>query len=428
MKQTEQKKMFAPRRRKLDNVALAFPSATGKKDSRVFRICCRLKAPVDGRLLQEALAAAVRTYPTFHSVLKRGNFWYYFETSSEEPIVKRQKKDSVPCAPLYQKRRENLLYKLRYEGVQINLEVYHALTDGTGAIAFLSEVVKNYLELRYPDQLQKADEAEGETQLAASIEEQEEDSFFKYYSPEPQEPLRRKSQRAYQLRGRRVRQQEMRYLACMLSVRELLALTKKRGVTVTEYLTAVLIDAVGKQMTRLERFQARPVTIMIPVDLRKFYPSRSMSNFFGWMEIEYNFTGSDSFEKILAHVRQRFADDLARGQVAARMNRYIALEKLPVLHFVPLELKELILRLGTTLGSRNVTAVFSNMGIVRLPERYIPYVDSFGAAASTDKLQVCALSWGDRFYFSITSKYVYSEIPQRMLERLRRDGLTARYC
>ena len=38
--------------RKLDNAAQAFPAATDKKDTRVFRFYCQLNEPVDGDMLQ----------------------------------------------------------------------------------------------------------------------------------------------------------------------------------------------------------------------------------------------------------------------------------------------------------------------------------------------------------------------------------------
>ena len=41
--------------RKLDNAAQAFPAATGKKDTRVFRFYCMLKEDVQEELLQRAL-------------------------------------------------------------------------------------------------------------------------------------------------------------------------------------------------------------------------------------------------------------------------------------------------------------------------------------------------------------------------------------
>ena len=177
------------KRRKLDNVALAFPAATGKRDSRVFRIYCLLKENVDKRVLQESVTEALNKYPLFGSVLKRGNFWYYFEKSGMVPEVKEEER--IPCGYMYEKGREKLLCSVTYGKKRINLEIFHALTDGTGAIEFLSEIVKIYLE--------KAHGVENRTSenKAASISEQEEDSFSRYYSREKQEKKKRRSRPAF---------------------------------------------------------------------------------------------------------------------------------------------------------------------------------------------------------------------------------------
>lgn len=402
------------KRRKLDNVALAFPAATGKRDSRVFRIYCLLKENVDKRALQESVTEALNKYPLFGSVLKRGNFWYYFEKSGMVPEVKEEER--IPCGYMYEKGREKLLCSVTYGKKRINLEIFHALTDGTGAIEFLSEIVKIYLE--------KAHGVENRTSenKAASISEQEEDSFSRYYSREKQEKKKRRSRPAFLIRSKRVSQSEIRITESTVSVEKLLKRTRELNISITVYITAILMKAVELTMSRKEK--KKPVTVMIPVNLRKYYPSKSMSNFFGWMETEYQFgDASPETEEIAAHVKKRFEEDLKPAQVAARMNSYIRIEKNPLLKFIPLGIKDLFLKIGTEIGGRNVTAVFSNMSAVVLPEEYGNYIERFGAIASTDKLQLCACSYRDVFYLSFSSKYVNSEIQSNFYSLMKKEGV-----
>ena len=42
-------------------------------------------------------------------------------------------------------KKKTLLFKVTYYKKRINFEVFHVLTDGTGATEFLKELVKNYL-------------------------------------------------------------------------------------------------------------------------------------------------------------------------------------------------------------------------------------------------------------------------------------------
>lgn len=402
------------RRRKLDNAALVFPAATGKKDSRVFRIYCKLSEDVEPKVLQKALEQVLLCYPMFQSVLKRGGFWFYLEKKNIQSVVKEE--DNVPCSPLYHKHEETLLYEISYRRKRINLEVFHALTDGTGAIQFLSEIVSAYLDLKYglkewtPQPIPEA--------------EQEEDSFSRYYSSEKQVKQARKSTIAFQIVGKRLAQADMRITECVMSSKQLLEKVREKGVSITVYMTAVLLQVIGDSMT--EQQKKKPVVIMVPVNLRNYFHSKSMNNFFGWMEIEYYFKPDTTFEQVLAHVKKRFAEELKKEQVALRMNRLIDIEKNPLLRLFPLELKNLGLRIGSWAGSRNVTAIFSNMGTVTMPEAYKPYIDRFGALTSTDKLQICACSYYDRFYFSITTKYADTKVQEKMMEFLKGEGLQVR--
>lgn len=401
-------------RRKLDNAALVFPAATGKKDSRVFRIYCKLGEPVDPEILQKALERILQRYPMFQSVLKRGGFWFYLEKKDIQSVVKEE--ENTPCSPIYKKRQETLLFEISYRGKRINLEIFHVLTDGTGAIHFLSELVAAYLNLKYG--------IEEQEYQRISEKEQEEDSFSRYYSSANRPKQVRKSTLAYQIGGNRLQQADMRITECVVSARQLLEKVREKGVSITVYMTAILLLVIAAGMKAEEK--KRPVVIMVPVNLRKYFDSNSMSNFFGWMEIEYYFKPDTTFEQVLAHVKKRFAEELTKEQVALRMNRLIDIEKNPMLRMFPLELKNLGLRIGSWMGSRNVTAIFSNLGKVTMPEIYRQFIDRFGVMTSTDKLQICACSYYDRFYFSITTKYAETKVQERLLAFLRQEGIQVR--
>lgn len=75
----EKGKIKPGRWRKLDNAAQAFPAATGKKDSRVFRFYCVLREEIHEENLQKALDKTLGKYPLFRTVLRKGLFWFYME-------------------------------------------------------------------------------------------------------------------------------------------------------------------------------------------------------------------------------------------------------------------------------------------------------------------------------------------------------------
>ena len=151
--------------RKLDNAALAFPLVTGKDDTRVFRFYCQLKEKVDGEILQSALDQAMEKYPLFQAVLRKGLFWFYLEHRSLRAVVKQE--TEPPCSRLYIPDKKSLLFQVSYDKNRINFEVFHALTDGTGAMHFLQELVQNYLILAHPEsnlpRIENAEESRTET-------------------------------------------------------------------------------------------------------------------------------------------------------------------------------------------------------------------------------------------------------------------------
>lgn len=107
---------------------------------------------------------------------------------------------------------------------------------------------------------------------------------------------------------------------------------------------------------------------------------------------------------MLQDVRAQFEKELVKERMAMRMNGYVRLEKNPLLRAVPLELKKGFLMVGANLGSRCITAVYSNIGIVRFPEQYQDYIRQFGFFASTNGLQLCSCSFGNKMVLGFTSK------------------------
>ncbi len=385
--------------RNLDNAAKMFSAASSAKDTRVFRFYCLLKEDVDGLLLQEALNKTVCKYPVFLSVMRIGLFWHYLERSELRPIVREEYKE--PCSCLYVRDKKTLLFEVTYYKRRINFEVFHALTDGTGATEFLRELVKNYLYLSH--------EKDGLTEVSLSkekltVQDQEDDSFSKYYNPNL--PKRKKKKiKAYQIRKSRKEYEELKVMEATAPVSEILAVSRKYEVSVTVLLTAVLLCAIHREMTKMQ--EKRPVVLMVPVNLRKIFPSDSMLNFFSYIEPGYRFgEGEDSFDQVLQAVKQYFAEHLTKEEIAGRMNETIAFEKNRILKWAPLALKNPCIKVGAKMAESEVTAVLSNMSAVKMPEGYREYIERFGVYTSTPRTELCVCSFEDTMTFEIGRAHV----------------------
>ena len=403
--------------RKLDNAALAFPLVTGENDTRVFRFYCQLKEEVDSDILQQALDRTMEKYPLFQAVLRKGLFWFYLEHSHIRALVKPE--TEPPCSRLYIPDKKSLLFQVSYYKERINFEVFHALTDGTGAMHFLQELVQNYLILAHP----KENFPEIGRDKKTGRGNIEEDSFSQYYSSDIPKN-REKKKAAVKLKGEKLVHSDMHISEVVLSVKEVHQKARSYGVSITVLLTAVMLCSIREEIPKNQ--QKRPVTLMIPVNLRNYFPSQSMTNFFGWIEVGYTFSDTTTFEEVLADVKRQFEQELEKDKIAMHMNDYVRIEKNIFVRAVPLEIKKYFLMIGANLGSRSITAVYSNIGIIRLPEEYREYIRHFGIFASTNSLQMCSCSYGDKMVLGFTSKLTDDRIPRNFQRILKGHEIKSR--
>lgn len=399
--------------RKLDNAAQAFPAATGKKDTRVFRFYCELKEEIEEQLLQKALDASLEKYPLFLTVLRKGLFWFYMEPRDIPASVSEEHRP--PCSRIYVPDQKKLLFEVSYYKNRINFEVFHGLTDGTGAMKFLKELVRNYLKLTHPEALLTEQEEDNLTE-----NDYEEDSFSQYYTGNKKRTG--KSRPAFQLKGEWLEQEEMEITEMYLSASQVHKKAKEYGVSVTAFLASVLLYAIYEEVpkSRLKK----PVSLMIPVNLRNFFPSGSMTNFWSWIETGYQFEENTKLEAVLERMKAAFAKETLKEEISVRMNELVRLEKNVFLRAVPLEIKNLFLLAGTTLGGRSVTAVYSNIGKIQMPSEFRKYIRHFGFFASTDKMQMCTCSYEDNLVVGLTSKIFNSNIRRNFISILQKEGIS----
>lgn len=404
--------------RKLDNAAKLYSAASNKKDTRVFRFYCELKEQVQSELLQEALDQTLETFPTFLMVLRKGLFWHYLEPCNLRPVVKEEYKE--PCSRLYIRDKKTLLFEVTYYQKRINFEVFHVLTDGTGATEFLKELVKNYLYLAHKEEgleqvfLQPED---------MTVQDQEDDSFLKYYSKDQKRPKKRKLH-AFQIRRKKKDGNRLHVHESIVSVQAILKRSRELGVSMTIFLTAIYMMAIHEEMSKMQK--KRSVILMVPVNLRKFFPSTSMLNFFNWIEPGYDFaTQDENFEAVLNHTKAFFEAELTKEKMSAHISELLALELHPILRLAPLELKNLCIQAGAKFSEKNVTAIFSNMSAVKMPENYVPYIERFGVYTNTPKMELCLCSFQDKLSFAFTSRYDTENIERNFYRLLKEQGISA---
>ena len=400
--------------RQLDNAAKIFPAVSDKRDERVFRFVCELKEEVDPLILQVALDESIKIFPMFLCVIRKGFFWNYMEERDIRPLVTEE--NMPPCSGIYVRDQRNLLFRVTYYKKRINFEVFHALTDGTGALQFLKTLVHYYLKLVHPDEVN-----EPIYSYDATYTEKEEDSFKKYYK-KVDKTIKIPKYRSFQLGGRKLDVGNMGIIEGKLSVSEVLKISREYNTTMTVLLTAIYLAAIEKEIG--PRHKQKTATLMVPVNLRNYFPSASASNFFGWINVGYDFgVRGKELPEIISYVSEFFKKELTTERLAVRVNDFVKLEENILARLLPLEIKNFGMKMGSKVKRYAVTAIFSNIGKVEMPEECSPYIELFDIFISTPKMQLCMCSFNDQLVLNFTSVYESTNVQRNFFRILSGLGL-----
>lgn len=401
--------------RKLDNVAKIFPATAAKTNTGVLRFFCELKETVDPERLQRAVDLTMKEFPAYLCELKKGAFWFYLEESELRPKVFKECKPV--CAAIYGEDRKCLLFEVTWFKSRITVEMCHLMTDGTGAMHFLRTIVYYYLKDAYAEEFDDMPMLD----FDATIVEKESDAFSKYYD-------KRKGNNkpnlhcAYNMNFKKREDGTLQAMDLIVSVQEVLEAAHRYHTTMTVYLTAIFCEAIHKEMSLRE--ERRPIVLNVPVNLRKYFPSETIRNFFGLIGISYDFgKESGEFEDILQKVDAAFRENLTKEKLAVRMNSMAALEHNIGAKIAPLPLKNVVLKLARKISEWGETAVISNVGKITMPKQMEPYISMFGCYVSTLKLQICMCSFQDKLQIGFTSAFESTNIQKHFARMLTSHGI-----
>ncbi|MFV0399081.1 MAG: hypothetical protein ACK5LX_00495 [Oscillospiraceae bacterium] len=397
---------------KLDNAAKIFPPTASRRDTKVFRLVCELTEPVESAPLQLALERTMELFPLFRSILKKGLFWYFFEESSLRRVVAEE--DIPICSEIYHPDKPGLLFRVSYYNCRINLEIFHALADGAGAMQFLRTMVFFYLAERHgiSGQLSDYDAAPDQKGL---------DAFYKYYDKTKRPPAA-KSHRAYRIRGERFPDDRLSVTEGTMSAKAVLDKAHEYKASLSELLIALLISSVSDGMAVREL--GRPVVITVPVDLRRFFPAETARNFFGVITVTHNFKkDGQEFPQILANVQSAFTQQLTPENLSGIISRYSMIENNLLVKIIPLQLKIPFLRIAGLWADGEDTAAFSNVGRVTMPEEASKHIRLFDLFLSTKRPQLCLCSFGDTLAISVSSPLTDTSLQRRFFRKLTAMGI-----
>lgn len=404
---------------RLDNTANLFPVITSRRYANVYRLSITLHEAVNPELLQKALNNVIEWFPTFQVRLRRGLFWHYLETNTAQPQIAEE--DDFPCGYIDPQHNRQFLFRVTYYDARINLEVYHVLTDGTGGLRFLQAIVCQYLMLAYPASFTNEQK---QTRWFVQHANNTEDSYATNYTPTKKSNFR--MGRGYKLKGERNSFDALGVIHAHIELSGLKQVCKAKGVTVGQYLTACI--AWGIYTQQLKGHPARyPVNIFLPVNLRPIFNSNTSLNFFSNIYISLPFNSeSITFEDVLQETRAQFEEKVNRQAMLEKISYTVGSGYSKPIRVVPLPIKNIALRLIFETSASSSSLSFTNVGIVKMPPEFAPYVTgvyTLLSPAPREPFKVAALSYGSTLTLSFTSTLRSTDLQRDILRTMTKDGL-----
>ena len=408
---------------KLDNAAKIYPAAKRRNWNNFFRISATLTEPVDVAVLRSALDVTARRFPSIAVRLRRGMFWYYLEQIPHSPAIQEEKSCPLAHAPFHEVRQcafRVLVYHNRFA-----VEFFHALTDGTGGLTFFKTLLAEYLSQKYGLTIPAGDGVLG--RLEEPDAEELEDSFLRYAG---NVKASRKEATAWHLTGTPEKDGFKDLVTLMIPAPVLKECAKAHGVTVTELLCAAMMQAICQLQAEKvpQRSRRKPVKVLLPVNLRNLFPSKTLRNFASYITPEVDpRMGDYTFDEICAAVHHRMGLENNPQTMRAKFAANVASEQSPLLRVMPLFIKNLAMKaVFDTVGECKSCLCLSNLGVVHLPEVMAPYVArmDFIIGVQAKAPHNCGvLTWNDTVYINCIRSIREPELELHFYRVLHQLGL-----
>ena len=401
----------------LDDAAKIYPISMKRNRMAVFRLSAYLDRDVVPELLQMALTFTIKRFPSFATTLKQGFFWHYLDSAKRRFRIERE--TDMPCRPLKVSRSGSQSFRVLYEKNRISAEFFHVLTDGVGGMTFLKALTAEYLRLE--GVCARRDETLWNVEDTPCAEE-----FANEFARVPHSARASgfAQKAAVQMSGRLARRRPCRILHFKMDASRLKAVAGTYGATVGAYMLALMFVA-GRAATDEQEGEA---AIQVPVDMRKFHPSRTVRNFALYCGIRLPLQAAAGVETVVEEIARQLEQKASREAMEEMLTSANRLVRR--LRYVPLAIKQPVARrIYDLLGDHAFSNTFSNLGVVRMPEGYAAHIrdmDFVLGGAATNRAACAMVTFGNTATFSVTKMTADPSFEEALYRLLCADGIAVR--
>ncbi len=423
----------------LDNTGTIYPSILSRRNTTLFRLSVSLKSPVQADRLNRTLAMVISRFPYYRVQVRRGAFWYTFVDNDRDPKVVIDSRS--PCSYLPFKKRGVFPFRVRAYGNTLSVEFSHVLTDATGALVFLKTLLAEYfqstLKKGSPEYFSLITEREADQNIFDPFDVPEDgearDAFREHFDSSIPSPDQEK--KVFHLSGSEISTGRYRVLTGELSVTETLDRAKQNSLSLTEYLVGIYFHSLQKIQERdnigKRRGRWKPLSVMVPVNLRGLLKSTTMRNFFLTLNPLLD-TRLDHYNlrEIFAEVRTFMRTALDHRHLKQQIARNVRGRIHPLLRVAPLRVKDLALKLiYLDYGESRFSGSLSNIGKIDLPRLLRGHVERITFVPPPSpvlKVKCGVLTYGESLFITFGSLIEERDLELYFFSALRRDGLGVR--
>ena len=330
----------------IDNSALIHLAVHSTWHSNCFRLVAHLKNHIQPAKLQKAVDAIAPQFPMLAAGIRQKGRSFVVIPQTEHLYIRW---DHEALAYMSMEEIQDRALRVLYGPRHIAIEVFHSLTDGTGALQFLKALLAEYL---------------GTTAEPISLDAAWEDS---YQTHAEEKPTSMPGGASYLLPVASEGEQKIYQTTLNFSVKELLAVTRAEHTTITAFFTALFAQTAMEQQQYEKEISGEtllPVQVMVPINLRKPFASDSLRNFSLYALPKLPPEAADApFSEIVQSMAVQIQAQSATSRLRAAIATNVALER-KTAHF-PLWIKCAALRAGFEVcGGRSSCITVSNLGQV----------------------------------------------------------------
>ena len=352
----------------IDNSAILYLALMRRRHTNIYRFTMTMRQEVDPEILQQAMERIYRRFPTIIAGFRRELLRYRVIPVDSAPLVLP---DPGVLIPMTRREIESCAYRIFYRGRDISYEGFHAAADGYGALTSFTTLIAEYLRLRHGSEIPvcstlcHVDEAPGAHEL--------EDAYLTHQEGKP---LHLPSRYSYQLPGE---YREPRVYPCsrIYSTDALLSAARRHGVSMTSMLSGVMASAIMEIQTR-HATRLKPVRIMVPVDLRRIFGSRTLRNFILYA-LPTMEPGDEKLplRELLHRFQTQLREQLDSKRMAAIMAYNVRSQASFLFRAIPVGVKCALMRLiYRFFGESNSSITLTNLGNLQLPEEMASQIET----------------------------------------------------